>query len=118
MTNKYICPDCGGEGDWCRCSECGECMNTVDCTDSHKEKEEENSMTKFSEYYLVIKPDGTWRGLCYSYPPKALEEFEIMLTYKEYKLLKELKSLEQGFELLNSVGDKISLTQRQNEQTE
>lgn len=65
-------------------------------------------MTKFADYYLVIFPDGRWRGICYSYPPKELGEYEIMLTYPEYKLLKELKSLEQGYALLDAVKEKIN----------
>ena len=65
-------------------------------------------MSKFADYYLVISPDGRWRGICYSYPAKALEEYEIMLTYPEYKLLKEIKSLEQGYALLDAVKEKIN----------
>ena len=65
-------------------------------------------MTKYAEYSLSITSEGKWKGLCYSYPPKELGENEIMLNYKEYKLLKELKSLEQGYELLDSVKEKIN----------
>lgn len=65
-------------------------------------------MPKFVEYYLTILPDGRWRGISYSHPPRELGEYDISLTYPEYQLLKEIRSLENGYKLLDLVKDKIN----------
>jgi hypothetical protein len=64
-------------------------------------------MTRYSEYYLSITPEGKWRGLGYTYPPRELDDGDVMLTYDEFKFLKEIKSLEQGYKILDYVKEKI-----------
>lgn len=66
-------------------------------------------MPKYADYYLVINSEGRWQAICYAHPPKELDEkTDILLTPSEYQLLKELKSLERGYFLLDSVRDKIN----------
>lgn len=63
-------------------------------------------MTKFAEHFATIV-NGEISLLAQAYPPHELLPNQIMLTLKEYNLLKSVRGIDEARALLNSVEYKI-----------
>jgi hypothetical protein len=64
-------------------------------------------MPKFAEFFASLDDNGGVVLVAQAYPPHELLPNQIMLTPKEYSLLKSVRGVDEAYALLRSIGFKI-----------